>query len=67
MIAAAVLWVLDVGFRLALQLSTHGGCGDATGRFSARHDLGLVSWTSAIMDPLVCSVGTSMGWVSRPA
>ena len=48
-IAAAALWVLGVGFRLAFQLyATHGG-GRSIGRFSMSHGIDLTAWTSAIL------------------
>ncbi len=48
-IAAAVLWVLGVGFRLAFQLyATHSG-GEAIGRFSMRHHIDIAAWTPAIL------------------
>ncbi|MGW1029347.1 hypothetical protein ACWD4J_37675 [Streptomyces sp. NPDC002577] len=48
-IATAVLWVLGAGFRLAFQLyTTHGG-GEAIGRFSASHHIGLDAWAPAII------------------
>ncbi|MFF3379492.1 hypothetical protein ACFYXF_41870 [Streptomyces sp. NPDC002680] len=48
-VAAAVLWVLGVGFRLAFQLyATHGG-GESIGRFSMRHDIDVAAWVPAIL------------------
>jgi len=48
-VAAAVLWVLGVGFRLAFQLyATHGG-GESIGRFSIRHDIDVTAWVPAIL------------------
>ncbi|SEM34929.1 hypothetical protein [Streptacidiphilus jiangxiensis] len=48
-IAAAVLWVVGVGCRLAFQVyATHGG-GPAIGRFSVEHHLDPGAWTAAIL------------------
>ncbi|MGW1272098.1 hypothetical protein [Streptomyces sp. NPDC002491] len=48
-IAAAVLWVLGMGCRLAFQLfATHGG-GEALGRFSASHRISVDAWAPALI------------------
>lgn len=48
-VAAAVLWVLGVGFRFAFQLyATHGG-GGAIARFSAAHAIGMQAWVAALV------------------
>ncbi|RAG80561.1 hypothetical protein DN069_37550 [Streptacidiphilus pinicola] len=48
-IAAAVLWVVGVGCRLAFQVyATHGG-GASIGRFSVEHHLDPSAWTAAIL------------------
>jgi hypothetical protein len=52
-VAAAALWVLGVGMRLAFQLyATHGGA-DAIGRFSFAHHISLLgnsdAWVAALI------------------
>jgi hypothetical protein len=48
-VAAAALWVLGVGMRLAFQLYvTHGGA-DSVGQFSSQHQLAENAWVDALI------------------
>ncbi|MGA8682424.1 MAG: hypothetical protein ACLPTB_10190 [Acidimicrobiales bacterium] len=48
-VAAAALWILGVGSRLAFEIAaTHGG-GEAIGRFSLAHAISLAAWGPALI------------------
>jgi hypothetical protein len=48
-VAAAILWVVGVGFRFAFQLyATHGGA-HTIGTFSAHHQITAQAWVAALV------------------
>jgi len=64
-IAAAVLWVLGVGFRLAFQLYATNGGGAEIGKFSVTHQLTIQAWPTAIVLMALCEVvaRTAVVWL----
>lgn len=55
-IAAAVLWVLGVGCRMAFQLYATNGGGADIARFSLTHQLTIAAWPTAILLMALCEV-----------